>query len=166
MRGRPGFRRHPATALAAASVGAGLLLAGCAREPAPEAASLAWLTGCWEGKVEGALVDERWSAPAGGTLLGTSRTVKDDKTVFHEFMLVRETDGGLLLTIHAEGQQPVSFRLQQLGKSDAIFANAAHDFPQRIVYHRKGNTLIARAEGEEHGQKRQLRTKLKRAGCD
>ena len=166
MRDRFRFRRHPAAALAAASVGACLFIAGCAREPTPEAASLAWLTGCWEGKAEGGLVDERWSAPAGGTLLGTSRTVKDDKTVFHEFLLVRETEGSLLLTVHAQGQQPVSFRLQQLGKSDAIFANAAHDFPQRIVYHRKGNTLIARAEGEQRDQKRQLRYKLKRTGCD
>jgi len=141
-------------------------LAGCAREPAATTASLAWLAGCWEGKAEGAVVDERWGTPSGGTVLGTERVVKDGQTLFTEFMVVREDEGGLVLTVHPEGQRPVAFRSQQLGKTDVIFANAAHDFPQRIVYHRRGGTLFVRAEGEERGEKRELRYKLRRIGCD
>ena len=141
-------------------------LNGCARKPAHEAVALSWLAGCWEGKSEGAVVDERWGTPSGGTVLGTERVVKDGQTVFTEFMVVRQEADGLVLTVHPQGQAPVAYRAQQLGKSDAIFVNAAHDFPQRIVYHRKGGTLIVRAEGEERGEERELRYRLKRIACD
>jgi len=100
------------------------------------------------------------------TELRTNVVVKDGQTLFTEFMVVREDEGGLVLTVHPEGQRPVAFRSQQLGKTDVIFANAAHDFPQRIVYHRRGGTLFVRAEGEERGEKRELRYKLRRIGCD
>lgn len=145
---------------------AALLAGGCARGPKREAASLAWLTGCWEGKAEGGVMDERWGRPAGGTVQGTNRIVKGDRTLHTEYLLVRQTDDGLLLTVHPEGQPAVSFRLQQLGQSDASFVNAAHDFPQRILYHRRGGTLSVRAEGEVDGHRKELRYKLKRTGCE
>ena len=55
---------------------------------------LAWLAGCWN--VDGAEPGsgEQWSTAAGGTLLGTSRTVKGGKTTAFEFVQIRLTDPG------------------------------------------------------------------------
>jgi hypothetical protein len=65
---------------------AALLAMGAARAadntvPPPETVDkLAWLAGCWN--VDGAEPGsgEQWSTAAGGTILGTSRTVKGGKT--------------------------------------------------------------------------------------
>jgi len=64
------------------------------RADADPAAALAWLAGCWasEGGEPGS--GEQWMPPAGGTLLGTSRTVAKGRTVAHEFMQIREQEPG------------------------------------------------------------------------
>jgi hypothetical protein len=33
-----------------------------------------------------------------------------------------------------------------------VFENPEHDYPQRIIYQREGNLLIARIEGEVSGE--------------
>ena len=63
--------------------------------PPPETVDkLAWLAGCWN--VDGAEPGsgEHWSTAAGGTLLGTSRTVKGGKTTAFEFVQIRLGLGG------------------------------------------------------------------------
>ena len=38
-----------------------------------------------------------------------------------------------------------------LDRQTVIFENLEHDFPQRIIYRREGDRLIARIEGEVNG---------------
>jgi hypothetical protein len=40
------------------------------------------------------------------------------------------------------------------GPTEAVFENPGHDFPQRIIYRREGDSLIARIEGEVDGRRR------------
>ena len=44
---------------------------------------VAWLQECWLFTVGGSVVEEQWTAPRGGTLLGTSRTVVGGGYVLH-----------------------------------------------------------------------------------
>ncbi|MHB8078741.1 MAG: DUF6265 family protein [Candidatus Krumholzibacteriia bacterium] len=158
--------RRPATAallLMAALLAAAL--PGCARRGRDSIDSLAWLSGCWEGKGEDGAVDAQWGQPAGGSLVGTSRTVKGDRTVSTEFLQVREAAEGLVLTVHPLGQPPASYRLERAGRTSAVFANPAQDFPRRIVYQRKGGNLTVRAEGDEADHRRAIRLKLKKTAC-
>lgn len=162
-------RSRPAVTVGMIAAALALLLGlpGCSRNPRSSIESLSWLTGCWEGKAEGGVMDARWGRPAGGTLLGTNRLVKDEKTAFVEFIQLSQTGDGILLTLRLNGQPPATFRLDRQGKTDATFANRRPAFPQQLIYHRQGGgTLIVRAEGEEDGQKQRLRYKLKRVGCD
>lgn len=64
-----------------------------AQEPA-SVADLAWLAGCWASVGGEAGSGEQWTAPAGKTLLGVSRTVIDSRTVAYEFVRIRETEAG------------------------------------------------------------------------
>jgi hypothetical protein len=153
-----------AAALLAAALLAGSL-PGCARRTHGSIDSLAWLAGCWEGKGEEGVVDEQWSRPAGGSLVGASRIVKGDRTVSTEFLQISEAAEGLVLTIHPLGQPAVSYRLKSSGRTSAVFENPAHDFPRRIVYQRKGGNLTVRAEGDDSDRRRAIRLKLKKTTC-
>lgn len=69
-----------------------LIVATCsvARAEPPSIANLSWLSGCWAREQGEPGSGEMWTAPAGGTMLGISRTIRAGKTVEHEFMQIRE----------------------------------------------------------------------------
>jgi len=55
----------------------------------------AWLSGHWRGEGFGGQVEEIWSQPLGGTMVGTFRLAKDGKVEFYE-IIVLERDGDSL----------------------------------------------------------------------
>ncbi|WP_414496322.1 DUF6265 family protein [Stenotrophomonas maltophilia] len=98
---------------------------------------LAWLAGCWQLDGQPAGAGEQWSSLAGGTLLGSSRSVRDGRTVGFEFMQLRQHDDGrLVLTALPSGQNATDFTATALDEHEAVFENPANDFPQRIRYRR------------------------------
>jgi len=141
-------------AIAAALV----LLPSPAFSQAAASPRLAWLQGCWRIDAGNRIVEEQWSAPRGGTLLGSSRTVRDDKTIEHEFVIVRETaDGRLAYEVSPSGRAPTVFTSISLDDGGVVFENLQHDFPQRVAYQRKGEDLLAWIEGPAKNAPGQLR---------
>ncbi|MHC5209907.1 MAG: DUF6265 family protein [Planctomycetota bacterium] len=105
--------------------------------PAPARAAMAdmaWLAGAWTGTRSSASIEERWSPPLGGAMLGTSRTVSKGRMVGFEFLRIVERDGGLVYVAQPGGAPPTEFVLTELGTTRAVFENPRHDSPQRIVY--------------------------------
>jgi len=141
-------------------VGGLLLGLGAEAGPAkkvPSVTDLHWLAGCWASVDSEAGSGEQWTAPAGGTLLGVSRTIKGGRTVAHEFLMIRAVDEGRIEYVaQPSGQSETIFELVEVGPHKAVFSNPEHDFPQRIVYERTGDRLVARIEGEVRGEKRTL----------
>ena len=104
--------------------------------------------------------------PAGGMMLGMSRTVKQGRTVEFEFMQIRTTDAGSLAFIaKPSGQDEATFPLLRLSDTEAAFENLQHDFPQRIIYRRDGEKLRARIEGMRNGAIRAVEFPMTRAAC-
>ena len=97
-------------------------------------ADMAWLAGAWVGTRNGRSIEERWSPPLGGAMLGVSRTVNRGKMVAFEFLRIVERDGSLVYIAQPGGKPPTEFVLTELEKGRAVFKNPLHDFPQRIVY--------------------------------
>jgi hypothetical protein len=98
---------------------------------------LAWLAGAWVGTrgTNGAIsFEERWSAPKGGAMLATSRTVSRDKMSAFEFLRIVERDGGLVYIAQPGGAAGTEFVLTELRANRAVFDNPRHDYPKRIVY--------------------------------
>lgn len=60
---------------------------------------VAWLAGHWHGEAMGGSVDEIYSPPAGGALLGMFRLVKDGKPSFYELITLAEENGSLVLRL-------------------------------------------------------------------
>jgi len=72
-----------------------------AATPAPSAQlqDMAWLAGHWVGEALGGTVEEIWSPPRGGAMMGMFRLVKDGETAFYELMTILPEDGSLLLRL-------------------------------------------------------------------
>lgn len=129
---------------------------------------LDWMTGCWaqDGGDAGSI--EQWSSPAGGTMLGFSRTISAGKTVAFEYLrIVDEGDDVMVLIASPSGQETARFEMKEIGEHEVIFENTAHDFPQRIIYRldNDGN-LLGRIEGTIDGAERAADFPMARMLCD
>lgn len=130
--------------------------------------TLAWLAGCWaaDGREPGS--GEVWTAPAGGSMLGISRTVQGGRTVSHEFMQLRlNAEGALVFIATPSGQKETVFTATARGEGTVTFENPSHDFPQRVIYTlQSDDRLLARIEGSRAGRQRSIDFPLTRAACD
>lgn len=135
---------------------------------ASDIAKIAWLGGCWKNDSAEAGSVEQWLPLVGETLLGVSRTVKQGKTVTHEFMQIRaDVDGKLTFFAIPAGQPAASFALLRISEREVAFENLQHDFPQRVIYaFDGGNKLNARIEGMRNGAVRSVLYPMSRVSCD
>jgi len=123
-----------------------------AEPAAPAADALSWLAGCWSFDRPGGFTEEHWLAPAGGAMLGVSRTVKNGRMTEHEFVAIREVDGVLSYVAKPSGQPEAAFAAVSISSTEAVFENMQHDFPQRIIYRKTAGGMTARIEGTVNGQ--------------
>lgn len=112
---------------------------------------LAWMSGRWSGEIRGVAMEELWTAPSGGIILGLHRDVGGPKTSF-EFLRIAEVDGRLAYLASPGCQPAVKFPVAEIGKNRVVFENRQHDFPQRIIYWMSGPKLCARVEGPAGGE--------------
>lgn len=121
--------------------------------PAASLSALDFMVGSWRGGHEAVTLEELWTAPRGGVMLGLNRTVTPRGTQF-EFLRIEASagEGGqtdIVYWASPGGKEPTPFPLVEVGETRAVFANPKHDFPQRIIYTRAGDTLHARVEAGE-----------------
>jgi hypothetical protein len=111
---------------------------------------LSFLTGDWLATSGAMQVDEHWTAVAGGTLMGLSRTVNAGRTVGFEYLRIETRPEGIFYVAHPRAKSPgTDFKLVRLQDREAVFENLAHDFPKRIIYRRNPDgSLTARVEGD------------------
>lgn len=153
---------------ACASLITAALLAATPAVQAQGLAGVAWLAGCWTLDDAEPGSTEQWMAPAGGTMLGMARTVKNGRMVAHEFLQIRErADGSLIYIARPSGQTEAEFPLTRQAEGELQFENLAHDFPQRISYRRQpGERLLVRIEGRRaDGEVRSVEFPMRRGDC-
>jgi len=141
--------------------GLGLAVAGCRSTPeVPEGVKpghdltgLGWLAGSWVLVSGKAVSEEHWTQPRGGTMLGLNRTVIGGQTAAFEYLRIEATPDGIVFLASPQGRHPPTrFALIESDPQRAVFENPHHDFPNRIVYERRGDRLDARIEGQQDGQ--------------
>jgi hypothetical protein len=108
-----------------------LTLPADAPRPAAHIGDLRWLAGKWEGEGLGGRVEEVWSAPDGGAMVGYFRLVKDGKPVFYEIMTLLEHEGSVEMRLKhvnpdmtgwEEKERYVTFRLVKHDATGAYFS--------------------------------------------
>jgi hypothetical protein len=134
-------------------------------QPAATASDVAFLHGCWEFEAKGRIVEEQWMAPAGGTLMGMSRTVVNGKVAEFEFLQIRDLPGGLTYIAKPSNQPEAAFVATSSAAGEIVFENPAHDFPQRIRYALAGDILTARVEGKMQGKTRSFDIPYVKVNC-
>jgi hypothetical protein len=126
----------------------------------------AFLTGCWAGTSGAITFEEVWTRPAGGSLMGISRTFKGQRIIESEFMRVDLRGGELVFTPRIGTRQaPVEFRMKSQTDTEVVFENAAHDFPQRVIYRAGAGGLTGRIEGTTKGRFRFQDFPMKPVDC-
>ena len=126
----------------------------------------AWLAGCWERRVGNRESLEMWMAPAGGMMLGSSRTVAGGVVREYEQLILKAEGGKLVYTASPSGQPTASFTSTTVTDSSFTVENLQHDFPQRIIYRRRGaDSLIARIEGAGSSGTRGIDFPMRRVAC-
>jgi hypothetical protein len=97
---------------------------------------------------------------------GMSRTVRGGRTVGWEQTRIEARDSTLLFVARPSGQTEAAFALVELGDSVAVFADPAHDFPQRVSYRlRPDGSVLGRIEGHRGGTDRTIDFPMARVPC-
>jgi hypothetical protein len=129
---------------------------------------LSWMAGCWRRQTaSGSVVEEQWMSPRAGFALGVSRTVRGDSMVVeYEQLRLFQKAGRAVYHAAPSGQTPTEFEAKATTDTMVVFENPAHDFPQRVIYRKRGaDSLLARVEGTMNGQARGVDFPYARARC-
>lgn len=96
----------------------------------------AFLSGCWEERrADGGWIEECWTSPRGGLMIGSGRDGKGDTVRHWEWMrMERASDGTLTFFASPKGAPPAAFKASASDATSITFVNAANDYPQRVSY--------------------------------
>ena len=143
------------------------IVAGLAAHQDDQLTRLRWLAGCWELQRGNHTTIEMWMSPAGGLMLGASRTIVGGAVREFEAVRLSVRDGRMVYTATPSGQAQAEFMAVAVGDSGFTVENPAHDFPQRIIYKRRGaDSLLARIEGNTSGGPRGVDYPMRRVRCE
>jgi hypothetical protein len=130
---------------------------------AAQSASAPWMEGCWaDGRTQ-----ESWTRRRDGTLLGAGMAVRDDQRIVTERLTLEAARDRVTYIADPVGQARTRFGALAADADSLVVTNPAHDFPQRISYHRVGrDTLLVAVTGVEGGTPRGFGlTFVRRAEC-
>lgn len=115
-------------------------------------ANVSWMQGHWSGNLGENRVEEHWSEPAGGQMMGMFRWLDGEQIQFYEFMTISESESGVELRIKhfnddlsgwEEKDEYVTFNLTFANENRAAFLQEDTDPIQWIIYERTGEEMIA-----------------------
>jgi hypothetical protein len=136
-------------------------------------APLAWMRGCWEGKVNQRDFREEWLPLAGDMMIGVSQTTLRGKTVDFEYLRLEPRPEGVFYIAAPSGKNEAAFRLAGQNAAEGgdevfTFVNATPgaEYPQRIIYrHASEGWLYATVEGKIKGVDKQVIFPMRRVDC-
>jgi len=104
-------------------------------------------------------VAEYWTTRRGGVMLGGSITYGSQAFGWEQVRIETSLDGATLHYVARPrgAAEETAFRLARSGPDEAVFENPGHDYPQRIIYRRAGEELIARTEDMAGGNGQDFR---------
>jgi Domain of unknown function (DUF6265) len=106
---------------------------------------LGWMAGNWLGNVDGDPVDEHWSSPGGGTMVGMFRWLKDGNLFYYELLAIEPEASGLVLRLKhfnrgligwEEKGMAIAYPLVEIGNQTATFERGGSFRSTRFVYRR------------------------------
>ncbi len=125
-----------------------------------------WLIGSWENKIPKGSIYETWNKVNDYELSGKSYTLKEkDTVVFETIKLVQEQNEMFYIpTVQSQNKGlPVPFTAKKKSKTQLVFENLQHDFPQTISYTKiNRDSLVATISGMKNEQEHKQIFPMKR----
>ncbi len=122
---------------------------------------IAWISGAWVGKGLGGTVEEHWTKPGGGSLVGVFRLIgADQKMKVCELLMIEQRGKHVVYSFRHFGpghkpweelDKPRTFDLIRLTSNEAVFESAVQTNPKRLTYTRDDDKLAIRVQGETDG---------------
>ncbi len=106
-----------------------------------------WLAGYWLACDDGAQTVEAWISDGSGTLVGVNQSAGA-----FEHLRIGASAAGITYFARPGGGALTEFAMTGHKAAQATFENTSLDFPQRVIYERRGDTLNARIEGVVEGK--------------
>mgnify|MGYP001156540123 CR=1 FL=1 len=110
-----------------------------------------WLKGQWDktNMKEDRSAHERWEEVTDQELKGWGVSMRGSDTSFMELLQIVKKDGDLYYVADVpENPNPVFFRFTTIHENGFIAENPEHDFPKRIEYQLRGDSLKAITSGD------------------
>jgi hypothetical protein len=60
---------------------------------------LAWVAGAWTGTLGERTIEQHWSAPRGGSIIATYRSIQGDRATLYELLAIEQEGEGVVLRI-------------------------------------------------------------------
>ncbi len=98
-------------------------------------------------------VEERWTQPAHGLMLGQSRTMNGRS---FEFLRIINRDSDLRYLAQPGGRAPTEFIASEISAESVVFENPSHDWPKRIEYRRTDSGMTATVSAGENDPQTQI----------
>ena len=125
--------------------------------------SLKFMQGSWEAERGTGISEETWTAPAGKSMLGVSRTLRDGRTSFTEFLMIEEKEGKLTMTICQKlGGPVITLNASKVTDSEVVWEPVNDPNKAIITYRLIDKELHATVAGSNDGKPYLLEFKFKR----
>ena len=105
--------------------------------------SLAWLTGSWQGPINGNILEETWLPPRAGTIVALVRSSNGSGTNFVEIIIIKEINGTLELqlqlfdnSLKPINNNPHSFELTKIENNYISFKGVSTGAHKTLSYQR------------------------------
>ena len=105
--------------------------------------SLSWLTGSWEGPINGNILEETWLPPRAGTIVALVRSSNESGTNFVEIIIIKEINGTLELqlqlfdnSLKPINNNPHSFELTKIENNYISFKGVSAGSHKTLSYQR------------------------------
>ncbi|MCF6361739.1 MAG: DUF6265 family protein [Cyclobacteriaceae bacterium] len=89
-----------------------------------------WIAGHWKGEAMGGIIEEIWTPPLAGAMMGVFKLVDGNTVVFYEIETLTEEEGSVILRLKhfgaklkgwEEKDDTIDFKLVKLAKNKAYF---------------------------------------------
>jgi len=120
----------------------------------PELEKHQWFLGSWHGELSQIKIDEVWTKQNDSTYVGNCIFTKAADTLSFEVIKLMQSPKGLFyipIVTNQNGGKAIEFILTKSDEAGSLFENPAHDFPQKINYLKKGDSLLVEIAGMQEG---------------
>ena len=112
---------------------------------------IAWLEGCWAGRINGDCVEEIWARATAGAIMGMFRWVAKGELRFYEFITIAQNGKNIEMRIKhfdpdlngwEEKKESTMFFLSELKDRQAVFFQESENKPLWLIYESADESVL------------------------